>query len=28
MDSFYPPESDEYKAEQRMRLMYPQLRRR
>jgi len=28
MDSFYPPESEEYKAEQRMRLMYPQLRRR
>lgn len=28
MDSFYPPESEEYKAEQRMKLMYPQLRRR
>lgn len=28
MDSFYPPESEEYKAEQRMRLMYPQMRRR
>ena len=28
MDSFYPPDSEEYKAEQRMRLMYPQLRRR
>ena len=28
MDSFYPPESEEYKREQRMKLMYPQLRRR
>lgn len=28
MDSFYPPESEEYKAEQRMKKMYPQLRRR
>jgi hypothetical protein len=28
MDSFYPPESEEYKAEQRMKLLYPQLRRR
>jgi hypothetical protein len=28
MDSFYPPESEEYKAEQRVKKMYPQLRRR
>ncbi len=28
MDSFYPPESEEYKAEQRMKKMYPQLRSR
>lgn len=28
MDSFYPPESEEYKREQRMKLRYPQLRRR
>jgi hypothetical protein len=28
MDSFYPPESEEYKAEQRAKQMYPQLRRR
>lgn len=27
MDSFYPPESEEYKREQRMKLRYPQLRR-
>jgi hypothetical protein len=27
MDSFYPPESEEYKREQRMRLRYPQMRR-
>jgi hypothetical protein len=28
MDSFYPPESEEYNAEQRAKQMYPQLRRR
>lgn len=28
MDSFYPPESEEYKREQRMKLRYPQLRSR
>lgn len=28
MDSFYPPESEEYKQEQRMRQRYPQLRMR
>jgi sarcosine oxidase delta subunit len=27
MDSFYPPESEEYKREQRMKLRYPQMRR-
>lgn len=28
MDSFYPPESEEYKREQRLKLQYPRLRRR
>jgi hypothetical protein len=28
MDSFYPPESEEYKAEQRAKMRYPQLRYR
>lgn len=28
MDSFYPPESEEYKREQRMKQLYPQLRMR